>query len=508
MVAVGERIADYEVLAKLGEGGMATLFLGRRVGIQGFSRPVAIKVVHSRLNDDPEFVNMFIDEANISARIVHPNVVHVEELGKEDEHYFLVMEYIDGCSLSQLLRALKAANLRLNATSAVSIVAAVAAALDAAHTTVGDDGLALGIVHRDVSPQNILLSYQGHTKLIDFGIAKAHGRLAETQTTAIKGKLRYMAPEQARGTSVDQRTDIYALGVILWELLTGRRMFAGKDNMEVLAQANDRTIEAPFAINPRVSSQLSAVVMKAIESSPDARPQTAREWRAQLLEAQPSARSVDPMVLSHFLQDMMSDLIDQQREKFGSISGVTTIAFQDAERNDASGAHRIRAKRATDTLTEAILADGPTLPSATRPKRADKAPLFVAVAVVCIAAVIGAWASHGDVTEIAPVSAPAATPAGAARTPMYAAPAVPVQLPLAEPEPVEIETDVDAVELVPRTPRARPPRRRRTEMRTPVPPSAEMQPTEPDEAAPPLPQPTTAVSMETPPGSIVNDFDL
>ncbi|MFT5358907.1 MAG: serine/threonine protein kinase [Polyangiales bacterium] len=495
MVAVGNRIGDYEVLAKLGEGGMATLFLARRVGISGFSRPVAIKVVHSRLNEDPDFVNMFIDEANISSRIVHPNVVHVEELGKTDEHYFLVMEYIDGCSLSQLVRTLKRANRRLNSTSAVSIVAAVAAALDAAHKTTGEDGLPLGIVHRDVSPQNILMSYQGHTKLIDFGIAKARGRLAETQTTAIKGKLRYMAPEQARGASVDGRTDVYALGIILWELLTGRRLFAGQDNLEVLAQAGARTIEPPHEINPNISAELSAAVMKAMETSPNARPQSAREWRSQLLEAEPSARSVDPMVVSHFLRDMMSELIDQQREKFGSISGVTTAAFQDSERHDPTGAHQISVERATETLTDPVLSDGATLPTAVSPRRvvSGKTKLALAAMGICLAAIAGVMLSGYATDEEATVVNEPTEPAGLAPTP--AVTAVPVRLAPVAREPAEVDAGTDTQSLEPAemarrmTQRMRPARMRPTEMN---PPDTEM----------------TAVSMQAPTGSIVSDFDL
>ena len=203
---------------------MASLFLARRGGAAGFTRLVAIKMVHPRHAEDPGLIQMFVDEALLTARIDHPNVVHVEELGEHESAYYLVMEYVHGASLAQLMRVLGRAKRRLSPLVAVAICARVSEGLHAAHETTGDNGELLSIVHRDVSPQNILLSHKGHVKLIDFGIAKAHARVHESNVSSLKGKVRYMAPEQATTGNVDRRTDVYALGIVLWEPLTMRRL--------------------------------------------------------------------------------------------------------------------------------------------------------------------------------------------------------------------------------------------------------------------------------------------
>ncbi len=180
VLRVGESVGGYEIVAKLRSGGMAALFLGRREGAAGFRRHVAIKVVHEHLAGDADFVRMFVDEALLSARIQHPNVVHVEELGEENGAHFLVMEYVHGVSLAQLLVALGARKRRLTVDLAVFIAMGAAAGLHAAHELRGDDGRPLGVVHRDVSPQNVLLARDGHVKLSDFGVAMSRGRATQT----------------------------------------------------------------------------------------------------------------------------------------------------------------------------------------------------------------------------------------------------------------------------------------------------------------------------------------
>jgi eukaryotic-like serine/threonine-protein kinase len=193
MFEVGEQVGDYQIVARLKSGGMATLFLGRRRGASGFAKHVAIKVIHPHLAEDPAFVRMFVDEALLSARIQHPNVVHVEELKRRDGKYFLVMEYVHGVALVQLLRTLGRKGRRLAPDLAVQIAARIADGLHAAHETRDPDGQTAGVVHRDVSPQNVLLAWAGHVKLIDFGVAKAHGRATHTIGGSLKGKVRYMS---------------------------------------------------------------------------------------------------------------------------------------------------------------------------------------------------------------------------------------------------------------------------------------------------------------------------
>ena len=191
MFEIGEAVGDYTILAHLRTGGMASLYLARRQGAAGFTRLVAIKAIRAVHADDPERVGMFIDEARISSRIDHPNVVHVEDLGQVAGTYYLVMEYVHGCSVGQLLKVLSRQSKRLSPLLAVAIAARVAEGLHAAHETTNDEGELLGVVHRDVSPQNVLLSHRGHVKLIDFGVAKAKERFQETSVATIKGKVGY-----------------------------------------------------------------------------------------------------------------------------------------------------------------------------------------------------------------------------------------------------------------------------------------------------------------------------
>src|SRR5688500_5151049 len=235
---------------------MATLYLGQRSGAAGFAKNVAIKVVHPHLSDDPQFVRMFVDEALLSARIQHPNVAHVEELGEAEGTYFLVMEFVHGVSLSSLIRALARRKRRIAPELAVAIAIQVADGLHAAHETRGPNGEHLGVVHRDVSPQNVLLSYTGHVKLIDFGIAKAEGRTQSTAAGSIKGKFRYMSPEQALGRTVDRRSDVYALGIVLWEMLTGRNCFDGTNDLLVLDKVRNPQIEPPSTYTPALPAPL------------------------------------------------------------------------------------------------------------------------------------------------------------------------------------------------------------------------------------------------------------
>jgi len=294
----GDRFGDYEIIAKLRSGGMATVYVARREGAAGFSKRVAIKVVHPHLAEDAEFTRMFIDEALLSARIEHPNCVHIEELGEQDGTLFLAMEYVRGGSLSQLLNHVVGSGRRLAPALAVHIAAETAEGLGAAHTVTDDDGEPLRVVHRDVSPQNVLLSRAGHVKLIDFGVAKARGRAQETTTGVLKGKFRYMAPEQARGLSIDHRADIYALGIVLWEMLTSRRMFDHDNDLRVLDMVRRPRIAPPSRFAPEVGPELDRVVLEALAPRPGDRFQRAVDFRRAMLAAQPSAAAVDSQALA------------------------------------------------------------------------------------------------------------------------------------------------------------------------------------------------------------------
>lgn len=314
MLEVGQRLGNFEVLAQLNAGGMATLYLARRVGAAGFARPVGLKVVQPELAKDPHFIRMFIDEAKLSAKIQHPNIVHVEELGEVDGSYFLAMEYVHGVSLAELLKSLHRNKRRLAPAMACWIALQVADALHAAHETRDEKGKALEVVHRDVSPQNILLSATGHVKLIDFGIAKALGRQQKTSVGALKGKLRYMSPEQARGQGVDRRTDIYALGIVLWEMLTMRRLFRAAGEIELIETVRNPQIRNPREHVAEIPETLAEAVMHALTFDKDARPDTAKALRRALQLGTPGIEQADAHQLSELLHVVLDDTLAERAE--------------------------------------------------------------------------------------------------------------------------------------------------------------------------------------------------
>ncbi len=319
MIREGDRVADYEIVARIKAGGMATLFLGRRTGASGFSKPVAVKVVHPHLAEDPSFVEMFVDEALLCARIQHPNVVHVEELRETQGTHLLVMEFVAGCSLSQLLRALAKLQRRMTPELAVHVAVAVLDGLHAAHELKNDQGVPMEVVHRDVSPDNVLLAWQGHVKLIDFGVAKAMSRRTQTTGSMLKGKIRYMSPEQASGKPVDRRTDVYALAIVLWECLTMRRLFPSKtSDFELIELVRNPTIEPPSRLVPSVPQELDAVLLKALSKNPDERYASARAMRRALAQAVPRAAALDGSDLSELLRAVMADEIESQRQRLAA----------------------------------------------------------------------------------------------------------------------------------------------------------------------------------------------
>jgi serine/threonine-protein kinase len=314
--SVGQRIGEYELIAHLRSGGMAMLFLAKRSGAAGFTREVAIKIVNPELAVDSQFRTMFLDEAMLSSRIQHPNVVHVEELAEYEGSHYLVMEYVHGCSLSQLQRQLVGRGRRLSPSFATRIAMHVADALHAAHETRDPEGRPLGVVHRDVSPENILLAYAGHVKLIDFGIAKAYGRRHKTQEGLLKGKFRYMAPEQAYGKPIDRRTDVYQLGIVLWEMLTLRRLFDAETDVDLLAQVREPRIPPPSALVDRIPPRLDAAVMAALDPSPDKRPADAQTFARMLAKAVPEAHEVDSGALSALVVATMHEHRQRERSNF------------------------------------------------------------------------------------------------------------------------------------------------------------------------------------------------
>jgi serine/threonine protein kinase len=356
-LAVGSRVAGFEIVAPLRAGGMASFYLARRVGPAGFSKPVGIKVIHGHLASDRGFVEMFLDEARLCARIVHPNVVHVEELGESEGMFFLAMEYVHGASLSALLRRLAATRRRLAPEVACAIARGVADGLHAAHEAKDEHGNRLEVVHRDVSPQNVLISAQGHVKLIDFGVAKARGRLQETESGALKGKLAYMSPEQAWGRRVDRRSDVYALGVVLWEMLTGRRLFAGANEIEILDRVRDPLVPPPSHFDPAIGPELDHVVLTALSSSPEGRFDTAQAFRRAIGNACPPSLAVEPDSLGALLDIELGDELARERALLAAFGR----AVIEPPRADADVAARLSTTLASPSGRSNLAAAHPVL---------------------------------------------------------------------------------------------------------------------------------------------------
>ncbi len=287
----GDTVAGWELVRRVKAGGMGSLWVGRRSGVGGFAKHVAIKVIHPHLAENQDFVRMFLDEARLTARIAHPHVIQVFDVGLELGSYFMVMELVAGCSISDLSTYLAARNARLRPELAAAIVRDIALGLHAAHELRGDQGQFLGLVHRDVSPDNILLGVQGGVKLIDFGIAKATERLHETRQPTLKGKLRYLAPEQLGG-HLDRRTDVFALGIVLWELLTGQRIYDGASDPELLDRVRDPRVVAPTFLAPELGAAVDTLMARMTAVDPEARPSTMAEVAELLLQAIPRTREV------------------------------------------------------------------------------------------------------------------------------------------------------------------------------------------------------------------------
>ncbi len=273
---------QYVLVRKLAEGGMAEIFLAKRLGADGFERNVVIKRMLSHLSGMREFKEMFRDEAWLAAKLRHPNVVQIDELGFVDGCYFICMEYLAGEDFSTTVRTASFRGEYVPVSFVLRILADAARGLHYAHELTDESGQPLNIVHRDISPSNLYVTYDGQVKVLDFGIAKAESRLAHTRTGVVKGKYIYMAPEQAQGHEVDRRADIFSLGVSLYEALTHVRPFARDNDLAVLKALLNREFEPPRALRPELSPELEAVVLKAMAYEPAHRYATAMEFADDL----------------------------------------------------------------------------------------------------------------------------------------------------------------------------------------------------------------------------------
>jgi serine/threonine protein kinase len=318
-------LGRYRVVDEIGVGGMASVHLARMDGPGGFQKWVAIKRIHPHLVEDDQFVDMFLDEARIAAGINHANVAQVFDLGKDDNTYWIAMEYLHGEPLREVMRRCEERQNVITPELAARICADAAEGLHAAHELRGKNGQLLGLVHRDVTPHNLFCTYDGYTKVVDFGIAKVADRLASTRAGTLKGKLAYMSPEQVRGAEVDRTTDIFALGVVLWELTTGHRLFRMDTDLDTLEKVQACVVPPPSTIHPDYPVELESVVMKALAKRKEDRYPTAREL-SRALQGYLMRRGimVGPEEVAVFTREVFSDRIQKREAHLAWASEVTS----------------------------------------------------------------------------------------------------------------------------------------------------------------------------------------
>nr|MDQ3034522.1 protein kinase [Myxococcota bacterium] len=318
-------LGRYRVLRRLGAGGMAEVFLAKSSGAEGIEKVLVVKRVLPTFSRSPKFVAMFVDEAKVAMRLNHPNIVQVYAFEQVKDEFLLAMEYVDGLDLGRLLSAARRKHTRLPYALSALVVMEAAKGLDYAHNRKDESGAGMEIVHRDVSPQNVLVSYDGTVKIADFGIARA--RMVSEETGVIKGKFSYMSPEQARGQRVDRRSDVYSLGVLLSELLMNRAMYPGLQGMEVLEQVRDGRVSAPRNVDPEIPAELDAIARRAMAFDREERYQSGRSLAgalSRLLHEQDELH--DAGELERFLQDVAPREVTSPEGRRGSEAPGATNA--------------------------------------------------------------------------------------------------------------------------------------------------------------------------------------
>ncbi|MBI4705995.1 MAG: serine/threonine protein kinase [Deltaproteobacteria bacterium] len=317
----GERMLldRYQVIGEIAKGGMGSVLLARIAGAGGFQRFVAIKQLHPHLAQEQDFVEMFLDEARLAARIHHQNVVPILEIGTAEGNYFLVMEYIEGATLARLVSDAAAREQRIPRPVLLRIASDMLSGLHAAHELADDEGRSLGLVHRDCSPQNVLVGLDGCSRLTDFGVARASARLASTREDATKGKLAYLAPEQAQGDQIDRRADLFAAGIIVWELCAGRRLFKSSSDARTMRKVLFEPVPRLREVVSDIERELDELCARALERDPERRFQTGAEMADALERAARAVGSDDEPVatvrsVAAYLSAVLGQEVASQRE--------------------------------------------------------------------------------------------------------------------------------------------------------------------------------------------------
>ncbi|HLK39374.1 MAG TPA: serine/threonine-protein kinase [Polyangiaceae bacterium] len=424
-------IDKYDLIAELARGGMGVVYLAVLRGPAGFNKLLVVKELRGELLDDTMAVTMFLDEARLAARLNHPNIVQTIEVGSEGRRRFIAMEFLDGQPLQRVLSRAKRLGHEMPLDMRVRVIADVLEALEYAHSLADFDGKPLRVVHRDVSPQNVLVTYEGHVKLVDFGIAKTADATQHTRGGLLKGKMRYMAPEQVGGEKIDRRADLFAVGVMLWEAVAGRRTWEGKADGAILRSLMAGEIPRVVDARPDADADLVAVVERATHVDPEARYPTARAMRDDL-ERWTASRGGGP-ASTRSLAEFTTQLFSEDREQLKGLieAQLRTLREQESTRVPSSGAPvalamslPVRADLDPDVAPEDPISSwrtsgGPTQglavstpasvppPASSRPRAASVAGV-AAVVGAAVAVLVGyAWRTSSDSASRAPAVAPA-----------------------------------------------------------------------------------------------------
>lgn len=407
----------YRLLAELGHGGMADVFLAVQAGPagSGFRKLTVVKRLRQNLAEEPEFVAMLVDEARIAARLNHPNVVQTNEVGNVGNQYFIAMEYLDGQPLHRIQhrstqRAKVGATPPLSAHQQYLILMDALAGLHHAHELADYDGTPLDIVHRDMTPQNVFVTYEGQVKVVDFGIAKAAGRASETRQGVVKGKVRYMAPEQAIGLAVSRRSDVFAVGIMLWEAAAGRRMWQDKDDLQIVhALVSGDLPPMPREVDPNVPEEVDRICRKALALRPEDRYATADEFRGEIEHY--LANSGKLVETRRQLAPTVAELFKDKRSEIRAIIEKQLASIEDAPESssgaselmfvpqDSASKANLRMTMRNTPITISLPPAGMTPPAepsvrppAVQPVPNNKRPaLFAAAAAVALVAALGIW---------------------------------------------------------------------------------------------------------------------
>jgi serine/threonine-protein kinase len=395
-------VGRYAIFDEIAAGGMATVHLGRLIGPVGFARTVAIKRLHEQLSKEPEFVSMFIDEARVAARVRHPNVVPTLDVLEADGQLLLVMEYVHGLSLSTRSRLARKAGNRVPPRIACAIVAGMLRGLHAAHEAKDEQGRPLEIVHRDVSPHNVLVGTDGVPRVLDFGVAKATGRLQHTAQGQLKGKVPYMAPEQVRGDAVSRRSDVWSSGVCLWEALVGRRLFDHENEAAVITLILSREIEPPSKFDDKAPKAIDPIVMRALERDPEKRFATARDMAQAIEEAVPTA---SPAEIGEWVESVAAAMLTKRSELVAEVERTSAA--------DAPMGASLRVSvppRSGDEITKQSGVSSVSVSSAASaseyPLRSKRPYVVVALLALLLLVGIGFFALRTSPKPEAPATAP------------------------------------------------------------------------------------------------------